>query len=163
MAMMRVSGRAWLSVFMVSALVLSSGATGCYTHREVDTEVVPVGTRIVAQLTERGTLEMVDTLGGSAVSVSGRVQSATVDRMIVALNRVNLRQGTAVTWAGEPVGIPKRYVNRVRERKLSVWRSVLTGAAVATGFLLLIDSLGMDVGFPGGGGGDGNGLPGGSS
>ncbi len=161
--MIRVSGRFVRSVVMLAVLVVGTGITGCYTHRQIDTEVVPVGTRIVAQLTERGTLEMTDSLGGSAVSVSGRVQSASVDRMIVALNRVTMRQGNAVTWSGEPVGIPRTYVNRVRERKFSAWRSMLTGAIVASGFLFVIDRLGMDVGFPGGSGGDGNGLPGGSS
>lgn len=135
--------------------------TGCYTHTVLAPDAVPAGTRVEMLLTDRGGVELADSVGGTAERLTGRVQSLGPERMVVALNRVSMRRGQTVIWNGEPVGIPRSAVASVRERRLSWWRTTLLGAAVTTGFLAVIDRLGANIGWLSGAfGGDGGGGPG---
>lgn len=151
---------------LVSLLLVSSGTTvgasACYSYRPLSVETVPVGTRVVASLTDRGAIEMSDTVGGAATRLSGRVQASSDQRLVLALNRVTFRQGRSVSWAGEPVGVPRQYVASVAERRFSWWRSLLTTAVVSTALLTVADRLGLNVGFFGGPQPDGGGHGGGS-
>jgi hypothetical protein len=148
---------------LVSLLVMSSGTSACYTQRALTLDALPVGTRAEFTLTDRGAVELADSVGGTPVRITGRVQSANGERVVVGINRVHLRQGNAVRWGGESVGVPRAYVASVRERRFSWWRTALTGAAVTTGFLAVISKLGVNIGWlsgplgDGGGGGPGTG------
>lgn len=154
--------RARRACTFVSLLLVSSGTSACYTHRPLNLDALPVGTRVEFTLTDRGAVDLADSVGGTPVRVTGRVQSMTGEHVVLGLNRVTFRQGTAVTWAGEPVGVPRSAVASARERQFSWWRSAIAGTLVTTGFLAVISRLGVNVGglgiFGDGGGGGGPGA-----
>lgn len=154
-------GRRVVSLLLVGGGTMA-GTSACYSYRPLSTEAVPVGTRVVASLTDRGAVEMADTVGGAATRLSGRVQAATDQRLVLALNRVTFRQGRAVSWAGEPVGVPRQYVASLSERRFSWWRSLVTTAVVSTALVTVANRLGMNVGFFGGPQPDGGGHGGGA-
>lgn len=140
------------------ALLASLALGGCYTHRPLVLDAIPAGTRVEVVLTDRGGVDLAETVGGTAERLSGRVQTLGPERMVVALNRVQMRRGQSITWSGEPVGVPRSAVASVRERRLSWWRTTLMGAAVTAGFLAVIDRLGANIGWLSGAfGGDGGG------
>jgi hypothetical protein len=154
----RIVSRLLRRALMGVAFAVGAGGVGaCYSYRPLSVDALPVGTRVVADLTDRGGVELADTVGGTAVRLSGRVNATSPERMVLSLNQVTFRQGRAVTWGGEPVGVPRQYVLSVRERKFSWWRSALAGAAVTTGFLYTINKLGVNIGWLGGPLGDGGG------
>ena len=143
--------------------MLSSGTTACYTQRPLTLDALPVGTRVEFTLTDRGAVELADSVGGTPVRLTGRVQDTRGDRVVLGLNRVHLRTGNAVSWGGEAVGVPRSYVAAARERTFSWWRTALTSAVVTTGFLAVIHKLGANIAWlsgplgDGGGGGPGTG------
>lgn len=148
---------------LVLLLLVSGSTSACYTYRPLVTDALPVGTRVEAELTDRGGVEIADSVGGTATRLSGRVQRVEGERVILALNRVTLRQGRAVTWAGEPVGVPTRHIASVRSRKFSWWRTAIMGTLVTTGFVAIANKLGANIGWlsgplsSDGGGGPGTG------
>jgi hypothetical protein len=145
----------------VPLLLVSSGTSACYTQRPLALDALPVGTRVEFTLTDRGAVELADTVGGTPVRLTGRVQDSRGDRVVLGVNRVHLRQGNAVTWNGEAVGVPREYVATARERKFSWWRTALMGAVVTSGFVAVANKLGANLGWlsaplgDGGGGGGG--------
>jgi hypothetical protein len=125
---------------LAAALLLPS-ATGCYVSRPIwNGQPVP-GTEISLGLTDRGRVALSDRLGPGALTVSGRLASATDSLYVVDVTRVAYIDGGRVAkWNGESVNIAKNDVSGIAERRLSKSRSWVA-AGIAAGLLALATGI----------------------
>ena len=125
----------------VAGALLLPGATGCYVSRPIwNGEPVP-GTEISLGVTDRGRVALSDRLGPGALSVTGRLASATDSIYVVDVTRVAYIDGGRVAkWNGEPVNIAKNDVSGIAERRLSKSRSWVA-AGITAGLLALATGI----------------------
>jgi hypothetical protein len=118
--------------------LISSAALigGCYTQRPLTTPVPFPGTRIVAELTDTGTVAMGNQLGPGVTEVEGIVSSADASRWRLLMVRADQRGGASTLWNREPVTFPRLALTQVTERQLDKKRSwLMAGAIVAAAFI----------------------------
>jgi hypothetical protein len=117
------------------ALASALAATACYVERPLGTSVPAPDTRVVAQVTDEGTVAMANLIGGGATAVEGVVASADGSSWELSLLKVRNREGT-VTWNRERVIFPRAVLTNARERSLDTTRSWIAAGAVLAGALL---------------------------
>jgi hypothetical protein len=132
---------------IVCALLPLVGA--CYTYDVVELPTPAAGTRIEAELTGAGSLELAEQLGQNIAAVRGEVVASDDLEMLLALNSVTVKDNDRTSWKGEQVRIPLTTVARVHRRRFSLGRTLLLGGAaigalVAAG--LAFDGEGSAVG-----------------
>jgi predicted short-subunit dehydrogenase-like oxidoreductase (DUF2520 family) len=142
--------------------VLIAPLAGCYQYVAIGTAVRPdtaSGTRAVhLELTAAGTEAVATTLGRDITSLSGRQQPSRGDTIVVKVSRTWHRSGYDESRLGDVVRLLPSHVEVAAERRLSVLRTVLLGAAVGGGLAILpglVTRSGSAGGDPGGGGGGG--------
>src|SRR5207247_11285291 len=117
---------------------------GCDVYRARDTVQPRVGARVSADLTDVGSDTLSRYVGPGVTSLRGGVVSAEQAAVTLAVTSVMDRSGQQQFWKGERVRVPRAVVRDFEQRRLSVGRSVLLGAA------LLGSSLVACRGFAGG-------------
>ncbi len=137
---------------LVSILLLS----GCYSYHPIESPAPASGTRVEADLTGRGTVELASQIGPGAMSVRGEVVESAPDSLLLALTSVVGRNEQETFWSGERVRIPLITVARVEQRKFALGKSILFGGTVIGGLLAAIKA------FEGNGNGGGVSVGGGS-
>jgi hypothetical protein len=95
-------------------------------------------TRIVAEVTDMGTVEMGNAIGAGAVAVEGIVASTEGESWSLQLVRVNHRDGRSILWNRELVTFPRSALTNVEVKRLDKVRSwvavgLVVVAAVAAG------------------------------
>lgn len=142
--------------FMAGMILLV--LTGCYSYRPLETPSPSFGTRVEADLTDRGSLAMTSQIGPGAMSVRGEVLQTEPDALVLALTSVLGRNEQETFWRGEHVRIPLNTVVRVQQRRFALGKTLVFGGSVVGGLLAAIAA------FDGGGnGGGGSGRGGGPS
>ncbi len=157
----RVGGaRAWTRRFR-AGLVLSLAAaptllTGCYTYTRYDVPVTApaAGTspEVALEITDRGRVQLADSLGAGVVRIEGRLTGATSDVYQLNVRSVRYLRGDPVRWSGEPLSVPRENVAATYERRFSRTRTLLTAAGVlggAVALLLATDLIGRGNEDPG--------------
>ena len=118
----------------IAAAILA--LTGCYQYRyagPVD-EVAPVaGRKVSLNLTDQGSAQLADQLGGGVSSVEGEIVGGDADRLEVAVASTEDHRRITSDWKGERVTIPRTAVARVTERRFSAGATGLAGAIVVGG------------------------------
>jgi hypothetical protein len=139
-----------------SALIPVLLVAGCYSYHPLENPAPASGTRVAADLTNAGSLEMASQIGPGATTVRGDVVESDSAGLLLALRSVLGRNEQETFWNGEQVRIPLTTVARVQERRFALGKSILFGGAVLVSLLGAIEAFESDErggGGPGGGGG----------
>ena len=126
-------------------LMLLIGMGACWVETPIGTAVPAPETRVVAQVTDSGTVAMASLIGAGATAVEGVVASADAASWELALLEVRHRDGSAIGWNRERVVFPRSALADPRERRIDRTRSWLAAGAVAVGAILaagLFDVIG---------------------
>lgn len=138
---------------LCSAMILLLPQAGCYNIHPVATPEAAVGARVVATLTDAGSVGIASQVGPRIGEVEGVIQQMTADTLQLGVVRTIDRGDIESLWNGEMVRIPVSGIGSLRERQLSTRKSVLAAALIVVGALLLATAAsGVGV-FDGGGGG----------
>jgi len=117
------------------ALCLFAGA--CYQQQPLQTVPPIPATRIVAELTDSGTVVMGNSLGPGALEVEGVVSSANENAWTFQMLRVEHRDGRSVGWNRELVSFPRTSLANPKAVVLDKRRSWLAAGGITIGALLL--------------------------
>jgi hypothetical protein len=109
--------------------------TSCYTYRPLPGPAPAVGTRVELELTDQGSRALADEVGPGTERLRGTVVHADTAALELAVRAVENARGEPSDWSGEPVQIPRRYVERIQERRLSVGGTGILGGAVAASLI----------------------------
>ena len=113
----------------VAALVLL--LTACYTQVPLETSAPAPAARIIASLTDTGTVVMANTVGPGASEIEGIVNSADANTWSVNLLRVDHLGGASVTWNREVVSFPRYTLTKPQLKRLDKTRSWGAAALIA--------------------------------
>jgi hypothetical protein len=154
-------GRLWrrfVGGLSAAALLLQ---VGCYTYLPLQTSVPATGKRIAVVLNDRGRLALGDRLGSAIDRVDALfVQRDSLSVTLEVYRTIDLR-GTAVTWTGERVQVPRDGITGYQERQFSRRRTTLligsmVGVVAASMLMVNLDIFsGLSQSKPGDGGAGG--------
>jgi hypothetical protein len=116
-----------------------SGATclaGCYVTRPVTTAPAP-GSTILLDLSDAGRQALGERIGSSAASVEGRVTAVNGEDYLLRVLSVTYLNGQNNQWSGESLAVPLAVVTQARSRQLSRSRTIVAGAGLAAGLVVL--------------------------
>lgn len=119
-----------IRIFSLSCFA-AAWLSACYTQRPLTSPVPAAGTRIVAELTDTGTVAMATLLGPGATEVEGVIADADGANWRLLMLRVDQRGVGPTLWNREPVTFPRLALTRVTERTLDKRRSWLMAAFIA--------------------------------
>lgn len=105
--------------------------TACYTQVPLEAPAPAPAARIIASLTDTGTVVMANTVGPGASEIEGIVTSADANTWSLNLLRVDHRGGTSVTWNREVVSFPRYALTRPEVKRLDKTRSWGAAALIA--------------------------------
>jgi hypothetical protein len=126
--------------------------TACYTQVPLEAPAPAPAARIIASLTDTGTVVMANTVGPGASAIEGIVTSADANTWTLNLLRVDHLGGTSVAWNREVVSFPRYALTRPEVKRLDKTRSwgaaVLVGAAAFVATRLFSHAGSDDPGTP---------------
>lgn len=116
---------------IVVVLTLAGFSTACYVRRPLTTSVPPPATRIVALVTDTGSVLMSNAIGAGAVEIEGIVVEADAESWKLQMVRVDQRGGFSTRWNRELVTFPRIALTNTQQRVMDKKRSwLLAGAAL---------------------------------
>ncbi|MHB1095029.1 MAG: hypothetical protein ACYC3F_02540 [Gemmatimonadaceae bacterium] len=122
-------GRRFVGGLCAAALSLQMG---CYTYQPLQTSVPATGSRIAVVLNDRGRSMLGDRLGSAIDKVDGLLVEGDGANVTFEVYRTIDLRGTAATWTGERVQLPKDGITGYQGRQFSKRRTfLLVGTAVA--------------------------------
>jgi hypothetical protein len=121
----------------VALVTVVSFFAACYTQRPLDVALPAPETRIIAQVTDTGSLAMANTIGAAAFEVEGVVAEADATTWKLHLVRVDHRGGNSTRWNRELVSFPRHALTNAREAKLDKKRSWIVAGAVTAAVVAL--------------------------
>jgi hypothetical protein len=130
----------WHSSFLPPYLLLLTPyffllTAGCYTYRPVIGPVPIVGSRVDLELNDEGSRALAGQVGRDTEHLRGTVVRADSAAVELAVQAVEKSRGEPTDWNGERVQVPRRYVERLQERRLSVGGTGILGGAVAASLI----------------------------
>jgi len=132
-------------------LALAPYLSGCYTVTPVFNQDVASGTDLVADVTDRGRVELGTLLGSGVARVHGRLTDSTDSAYVLRVSKVEYVSGETASWTGERVSINREYVGRLNERRLSRSRSWLAAGLITVGVAAIVATVSLVAnGFGGG-------------
>jgi hypothetical protein len=140
-----------------SAVIPLLLVAGCYSYHPLENPTPASGTRVAADLTDAGSLEVANQVGPGVVSVRGEVVESDRDALLLALTSVLGRNEQETFWKGEQVRIPLVTVARVQQRRFALGKTILFSGAVVGGLFAAVAAFTGEG--SGGGGGSGGGDP----
>ena len=114
---------------------------GCYRYQPAPMSSPRVGMQVAAELSDSGTVALAKAVGPDAAAVEGRLVRVTESEIELAVTTVRQHAGTATDWRGERVIVPRGFLSRLQERKLSRQRTALFAAAFAVGAAVVGDAF----------------------
>jgi hypothetical protein len=130
--------------------------TACYNYYPLEDPAPASGTRVAAELTDAGSIELSNKIGPGITSVRGEVVESDPDALTLALTSVLGPNEQETFWKREQVRVPLATVARVQERKFALGKTILFGGAIIGSLLAAIEAF---EGGGVGGGGSGGGRP----
>lgn len=118
------------------AVAMAAALTGCYNYRYAGPveSVEPVaGRRVTLRLTNQGTADLTEQLGGPVASIEGEIVGADADRLEVSVASTEDYRRVTSDWKGERVTVPRHAVASVTERRFSAGATGLAGALFVGG------------------------------
>ena len=123
-----MSTRRFVAGFVAALQLLS---TACYAYTPVNT-TPPAGAQVALEVTDEGRIALSDKIGPGVVRLEGTLAGEEGDELLVDASAVRQVRGYITDLGGVRVRLPKRYVTRMDERRLSRTRSLLVvGGVVA--------------------------------
>ncbi len=114
----------------------------CYSYAPLQTAAPAQPKEMGVVLNDRGRTLLADRVGALVDRIDGRIVSIDSQNIVMNVARVTDVRGTASTWTGEQVTIPRDGVLGFRERKLSKLKIlVLVGVAALAIATVLRTSL----------------------
>ncbi|MGH7427075.1 MAG: hypothetical protein ACREMM_10655 [Gemmatimonadales bacterium] len=137
------------------AFVALGMLSGCHTYLPLGTVEPQVGTRVSAELTSYGSDTLARYVGPDIATLRGDVVTAEDADVILSVTSVTDRFGQEKLWKRERVRVPRVAVQTFQERKFSLGRSLLLGAAFLGASVASWEAFqgGMGGALPPGGGG----------
>jgi hypothetical protein len=120
---------------VVVFVTLSAFSTACYVQRPLVTAVPSTLSRIVALVTDTGSVVMSNAIGPAAVEIEGIVVEANAESWTLQMLRVEQRGGFSTRWNREVVTFPRFALTSAGTRVLDKRRSWLFAAAVVAAIL----------------------------
>jgi len=93
--------------------------------------VPPPATRIIAEVTDTGTVVMGNAIGPGATEVEGIVAAADASTMKLYVLRVDQRGGISTLWNRELVTFPRNALTNVSEKRLDKKKSWVAAGTIA--------------------------------
>jgi hypothetical protein len=121
---------------------LLAATAACYTYRPLDTPEPEIGSRVSAQLTDQGSVDLGTLIGYGVVHVEGDVLRTDTAAIQLAVVQVENNRGLQQDWRREPVELPLRAVAGFQQRRLSIGGTSLMGGVIAGGLYALYQLLG---------------------
>ncbi|CAN5613201.1 hypothetical protein BH23GEM9_BH23GEM9_34290 [soil metagenome] len=109
----------------------------CYSRQPLESAAPAPSTRIVATLTDEGTVAMGNSLGPGASEIEGVVSTATDTIWTLHMVRVMHHDGRSVPWSRESVSIPRNVMRNPTVVVLDKRRSWMVAGAAVAGTILL--------------------------
>lgn len=125
---------------LVLVVGVSAFVTACYKH--VPVAAPALSTRIIAQVTDTGSVVMANAIGSAATEVEGVIAGVTDAAWRLQLVRVDHRGGMSSLWQREEVAFPRIALTNVREKRLDKKRSWLVAGALTAGVVLVSKAFG---------------------
>lgn len=134
------------------ALALAAHAVAaCYTNTPVGMDARPVaGATVVADITDRGRVNLGSRIGASPLRVEGQATAFTDSTLTLAVASVEGVRGEVTRWSGESVTLNRSDLSLVQVRRLDRGRSVLLGAIIAGGVVAILVTRSLVVRSSGG-------------
>ncbi|HEY0673611.1 MAG TPA: hypothetical protein VGD27_15135 [Longimicrobiales bacterium] len=123
------------------ALTAAPFAAGCYVEKPLETLPPPPATRILATLTDSGTVAMSNAIGPGALAVEGVVTSANNNVWVLQMLRVDHRDGRTINWNREPVSFAPNLLSKPTVKVLDRTRSWLAAGGIAIGAFVLAQAF----------------------
>jgi hypothetical protein len=124
----------------VALISLVSFFTACYTQRPIGVSVPLPAARIIAQVTDTGSVAMANTIGPAATEIEGLIAEADASTWTLQMLRVDHRGGNSSRWNRETVTFPRYALTNVRETRLDKKRSWIV-AGLAAGLVVALTVL----------------------
>lgn len=118
------------------ALGLLVSTAACYMHVPLETPTPPPSTRVVASVTDSGTVALGNAIGPGAIEVEGLVAKTDVEAWELQLLRVDHRDGRSIAWNRELVSFPRGALANPTERRLDRTRSWLAAGFITVGAIV---------------------------
>lgn len=110
-------------------------------ERPLDTPTPAPATRVLAQLTDSGTVALANALGAGALGVEGIVARADAQSWTLQMVRVNHRDGRVIEWNREPVTFPRSHLTQPMAKVLDKKRSWLAAGGILIGAFVLAQTF----------------------
>jgi hypothetical protein len=117
-------------------LAALAALSGCHVYLPLGTAEPRVGTRVSAELTDHGAGTLGAYVGAGVTTLRGAVIGAESADVVLSVCSATHNSGAETFWKGEQVRVPRDAIQRFQERRLSVGRSLLFGAAFLAGSVL---------------------------
>ena len=126
--------------------------TGCYTQYPLGMTVPAPQTRVIAQITDTGTVAMGNAIGPGATEVEGVVAEADANAWKLSMLRVDQRGSASTLWNREVVTFPRYALTNVSAKRLDKRKSWTAAVLIAATAFLAARAFGaFDIsGEPGG-------------
>jgi hypothetical protein len=130
----------------VAVATLCSFLAACYTQRPLSMAVPAPATRIIAQVTDTGSVAMANMIGVAALEVEGVVAEADATTWKLHLLRVDYRRGNSEQWSRELVSFPRYALTNAREKQLDKKRSWIVAGLITAAVVTLTVLFGSVLG-----------------
>jgi hypothetical protein len=110
---------------------------GCYREQPLETLPPRPATRLIAQLTDSGTVAMSNAIGAGALAVEGVITNADERTWTLQMLRVDHRDGRVIDWKREPVVFPASVLTSARVKVLDKRRSWLAAGGIVIGAFIV--------------------------
>ncbi len=134
---------------MRSEILLVPLMVGCYTYRPLPSTPPQTGSRVSAELTDQGSIDLSSQLGPEVTQVEGEVLPSDSTALRLAILTTANRRGIESDWQREQVAIPVNALGRLEQRKLSVGGTALAGGLAIGGLYAMYRLLGGAAIFEG--------------
>ena len=115
----------------------------CYTLQPIpDRNSPPLGLIVAVDITDAGRAALGGSMGPEISQIEGRLAGNEGDVFEIAVTAVRLLRGGEQVWKGEKVQVPRAYVSRMYEKRLSKGRTV-AASAVTVGVIAYFASKGL--------------------
>ena len=116
-------------------------ASGCYMERPLQSPTPAPATRVLAQLTDSGTVALSNALGPGALGVEGVVAQADGQTWTLQMLRVNHRDGRVIEWNHEPVTFARSFLAQPMVKVLDKKRSWLAAGGILIGAFIVAQTF----------------------
>ena len=137
--------------------LLAVTTTACYVNRPLTTALPSPGQRVYVRLTDQGSIDLARDSGPQMIAIEGTVANAADGEIALRVTRTEQRNGVDVSWAQEPVTVPRSAIASIQERTLDkrkswLFAAGLGGLAIAVAILIGTGALSGVGGEDDGGG-----------